>query len=180
MIKTAKPGDVDKLMTVFKTLRSTLNTANALSYSANYDRDFSKHFPEYADYKNMSDVEKNLVDSWRKVMDAMMKSMNVLGKNFDEEQRIRDNIVNEILRTYTSNVQYAQTHLLQCVAMQAAQSDVLIHRTSEQINTLAESCVSCMEANRAYQEAARINVTSIAKEAAKAKPAGNKSYNLGF
>ena len=75
MIKTATPADVDKLMTVFRTLRSTMTTANALSYASNYDSSFANRFKEYTTaYTNMSDVEKNLVDQWRKVMDALMKS----------------------------------------------------------------------------------------------------------
>ena len=180
MIKTATPADVDKLMTVFRTLRSTMTTANALSYASNYDSSFANRFKEYTTaYTNMSDVEKNLVDQWRKVMDALMKSMNVLGKNFDEEQKLRDNIVTEMLKTYTGAVQYAQTHLAQLVGMQAAQSDVLINRTSEQVNSLAEACISCMEANKAYKQAAQTNVTLIGKKAAETS-SSNSSYRLGF
>lgn len=180
MIKTATPKDVDQLMTVFRTLRSTMTTANALSYASNYDSSFASRFPEYTTaYTKMSDVEKKLVDQWRKAMNALMKSMNVLGKNFEEEQRLRDNLVTEMLRTYTGAVQYAQTHLAQIVGMQAAHSDILINRTSEQVNSLAEACVSCMEANKAYKQAAQTNVTLIGKKAAETS-SSSSSYRLGF
>ncbi len=180
MIKTATPDDVDDLMTVFRTLRTTMTTANALSYASNYDSSFANRFKEYTTaYTNMSDVEKNLVAQWRKLSDALMKSMNALGKNFEVEQTLRDKLVTDMLKTYTGAVQYAQTHLAQIVGMQAAQSDVLIHRTSEQVNSLAEACISCMEANKTYKQAAKTNVTLIGKKAAET-PSSSSSYRLGF
>ena len=179
MVKTGSPEDLDVFMNVYRTLRKTLQAANALAYSTNFNADFTKRFPEYSGLNNMTDVERKAAEAWKELMDGLMKAMNVTARNFDEEQQVRDALMNRILQTYTGAVTDGQTYVIQCLTATAAQGNAIIDRTGEELALALESCVSCQEIDRSMQEAVRKNVTAIAGNAAQSQPTAG-SYNLGF
>ena len=182
MVKKGSPDGVDTFMEAYKIMRTGLAQANALALASNFQDEFKKRYPNMsANVENMSDAEKRMAGAWRKVMDAWMKGLNVAGRNFDEEQRIRTILANIILKTYDDTVyDLGQTHVLQVVGALAAQGNATTDRTLMELNGLVEMALTQMLSEVEYEAAARRNVTAIGKEAAACDMSGCASHSFGF
>ncbi|MCR4818850.1 MAG: hypothetical protein K5841_07845 [Fretibacterium sp.] len=180
MVKKGNPDALDAFMVAYKELRKTLQAANVMAWSSNFDADFQKRFPEYTGFNSMSNVEKEVAEGWKKFMDGMMKAMNVTARNFDEEQRARESMMNTILKAYTDAVDHGQTYVLQSLGAVAAEGDALIDRTGAEMIMTLEACLCGQEIERSQQEAVRNNIAVIAGNAAKSQPTTTGTYNFGF
>ena len=179
MLKTETPDGPDVIMESYKKLREGLINANALAYSDNFESDFKKKFPDYS-FEKLSETELKFAAVWRVVIDQWMRSLNVIGRNFQEEQNIRNTLVNQILKSYASAIDdIGQTQSLQMLAALAAQANAVTDRSLAEWNGLFEACLECMQHERDLEEAAVKNVTEIAGKAAKSKTSLN-SRKLGF
>ena len=182
MIKTGSPDGVEVFMQAYNIVRTGLAQANALSYAANFKDEFNKRYPVMsANVESMSDAEKRMAGAWRTVMDAWMKGLNVAGRNFDEEQRIRNTLANILLKTYDDTVyDLGQTHVLQVVGALAAQGNAITDRTLMELQGQVEMALTQMLSELEYEETARHNVTTIGQDAATCDMSGCASYSLGF
>ncbi|MBQ9564324.1 MAG: hypothetical protein IJU98_01940, partial [Synergistaceae bacterium] len=182
MIKTGTVSGADKFMEAYKIMRTGLANANALALASNFQSEFNKRYPVMsAHVESMSDAEKRMAGSWRAVMDAWMKALNVAGRNFDEEQQVRTLLANIILKSYDDTVyDLGQTHVLQVVGALAAQGNAITDRTLMELNGQVEMALTQMMAEVEYEATARHNVTEIGKEAAACDMSGCPSYSFGF
>jgi hypothetical protein len=114
-------------------------------------------------------------------MDAWMKGLNVAGRNFDEEQKIRTLLANIILKSYDDTVyDLGQLHVLQVVGALAAQGNAITDRTLMELQGQVEMALTQMLSEVEYEETARHNVTIIGKDAAGCNMSGCPTYQLGF
>ena len=182
MVKKGNPDGLDKFRQAYAGMRQGLINANALSYATNFKDEFEKRFPNMsARVESMSDVEKRIAGGWNKIMDAWMKALNLVGRNFDEEQQIRNQLAYNILKSFDDTVyDLGQTHMLQYLGAIAAQSNGIADRTGAEVLGLMEMALTQMEAEIEYEAAARRNVTEIGKEAAACDMSGCCSYSFGF
>ncbi|MBQ9565793.1 MAG: hypothetical protein IJU98_09420, partial [Synergistaceae bacterium] len=182
MIKKGNPDGLDVFRTAYTTLRTGLASANALALAANFQAEFNKRYPVMtAHIESMSDAEKRMAGAWRTVMDAWMKGLNVAGRNFDEEQQIRNTLANVILKSYDDSVyELGQTHILQFLGALAAQSNAIADRTLAELSGQVEMALTQMLSEVEYEAAARRNVTEIGKEAAACDMSGCASHSFGF
>ena len=178
-LKTGSPENLDVFMKVYKEFRSGIQNANSIALASNYGDEFNKHFPNFTGFKNMSETEWEIAQNWRELIDAWLKSLNVAARNFDEEQRIRDSLMNNVLRTYADTIEYGQTYLLQYAGASAIQGDALIDRTSAEWCGFAEICGTSQQLSRSHEEAVKKNISVIAGEASRAV-SNSKEYTLGF
>jgi hypothetical protein len=182
MVKKGSPNGVETFMEAYKIMRTGLANANALALASNFQSEFNKRYPMMsANVESMSDAERRMAGSWRAVMDAWMKGLNVAGRNFDEEQRIRTLLANIILKAYDDTVyDLGQTHVLQVVGALAAQGNAITDRTLMELNGQVEMALTQIMAEVEYEATARHNVTEIGKEAAACDMSGCPSYSFGF
>ena len=182
MVKKGSPDGLEKFMDAYKVIRTGLAQANALSLAANFQDEFNKRYPVMtANIESMSDAEKRMAETWRAVMDAWMKGLNVAGRNFDEEQQIRNTLANVLLKSYNDTVyDLGQTHVLQFIGAIAAQGNALADRTMTEMNGLVEMSLTQMEAEIEYEAAAQRNVTVMGKEAADCDMSSCPTYTFGF
>ncbi len=182
MIKTADIDGAEKFMEAYRIMRTGLAQANALSYADNFEDEFRKRYPNMsANVESMSDAERRMAGVWRAVMDAWMKGLNVAGRNFDEEQQIRNTLANIILKAYNDTVyDLGQTHVLQVVGALAAQGNAAADRTATELRGFMEMALTQMLSEVEYEETVRHNVTIIGKDAAVCDMSGCATYKLGF
>ncbi|MCR5347061.1 MAG: hypothetical protein K6E38_04725 [Fretibacterium sp.] len=181
MIKKGNPDGLDEFRDAYKKLYDGLVNANALALATNFEAEFSRRFPNMsARVESLTEVEKRTAGAWRQVMDAWMKGLHIVARNFDEEQEVRNVLAYTVLKGFNDSVyELGQTHVLQYLGAMAAQSNGIVDRTGTSWRGFMEMCVTCMELELENEEAAVRNITAIADDASKFKPSTG-SYSLGF
>ena len=98
-----------QIMQIFTEAQSFLQNAKSLTSDiSNFGEAFKQHFPD--DYEGIISAiseGKRLNNDWRKVEEGYMKVLNMTAKNFDNEQNIRDNMMQTLNRSeeHTSELQ---------------------------------------------------------------------------
>ncbi len=180
--KTYDPEVMNEFQKAFKQLHDILVNANSLAYASNFENEFNKKFPNMsARVEKLSESEKRMAGAWKTVMDAWMKGLNVSGRNFTEEQKIRNMIANSILKSFNDAAyEYGQTQVLQALGTIAAQINGTVDRSKNEWAGIAEMCMHCMQMEREYEAISVKNVEEIAKEAAKFATPSSSKYDVGL
>lgn len=142
MIKKGSPAGPDVFMNTYRALRRSLSQANALSLAEKFEDEFKKRFPNMSEnVESMTDAEKRMAENWRQIMDAWMKALNMAGLNFDNEQKIRNQLTYVILTAYDDSVyKLGQTHMIQYLGAVLAQGNAVVDRTGTELRGIMEMC----------------------------------------
>ena len=85
-----------QIMDVFTEAQSLLQKANTLASGIeDFGAAFKEHFPDY-DLQGIiqaSDEGKRLDDQWRQASEAYLKTLNMTAKDFEDEQKARDRMM---------------------------------------------------------------------------------------
>lgn len=180
MIKTETPEGPDVILEAYKKLREGLINANALAYTDRFEAEFKNKFPDYK-FEKLSKTELEFAQLWRAVIDEWMRGLNVIGRNFQDEQNIRNTLVNQILKSYISAVDdIGQTQSLQMLAALAAQANAITERSMMEWNGLFEACLECVQHERDFDASIVENVVTIGANGANTTRSSTGTKKLGF
>ena len=167
-----------QIMEIFTEAQSVLQNAKSLTADiSNFGSAFKQHFPD--DYNGiMSAVNegKRLTDDWRKVEEGYMKVLNMTAKNFNNEQQVRNRMLDTLNEADSDS---GQTKAIQIIGAIVNHASFLLDRNNQELSGFMESYITRQQAEKQRQKLAQKNVVEMGKNAAQAERSG-KSFTPGF
>ena len=167
-----------QIMDVFTEAQSLLQNAKSLTSDiSNFGSAFKEHFPD--DYNGIISVvteNKRLADNWRNVEESYMTVLNMTAKNFDNEQKIRDKMI-ETLNEADSDS--GQTKAIQIIGAMVNHASFLLDRNNQELGGFMENYITRQQIEKQRQQLAKKNVVEMGKNAAQTERTG-KAYSPGF
>ena len=167
----------NQIMQIFSEAQSVLKNAKSLTADiSNFGDAFKQHFPDYQGMKSAVSEGKRLADDWRKVQEGYLKVLNMTAKNFDDEQQVRDRMI-DILNEADSDS--GQTKAIQIIGAIVNHASFLLDRNNQELSGFMESYITRQQAEKQRQQLAQKNVVEMGKNAAQAERSG-KTFSPGF
>ena len=167
-----------QIMEIFTEAQSVLQNAKSLTADiSNFGSAFKQHFPD--DYEGiMSAVNegKRLNNDWRKVEEGYMKVLNMTAKNFNNEQQVRNKMLDTLNEADSDS---GQTKAIQIIGAIVNHASFLLDRNNQELSGFMESYITRQQAEKQRQKLAQKNVVEMGKNAAQAERSG-KSFTPGF
>jgi len=167
-----------QIMDVFTEAQSLLQNAKSLTSDiSDFGSAFKEHFPD--DYNGIISAvseSKRLTDNWRNVEESYMKVLNMTAKNFDNEQKIRDKMI-ETLNEADSDS--GQTKAIQIIGAMVNHASFLLDRNNQEFGGFMENYITRQQIEKQRQQLAKKNVVEMGKNAAQTERTG-KTYSPGF
>ena len=167
-----------QIMQVFNEAQSVLHNAQSLAAGvSNFGNAFKEHFPD--DYENITSAiteGKRLADDWRKVEEGYMKVLNMNAKNFNNEQEVRNKMVQTLNEADSDS---GQTKAIQIIGAMVNHASFLLDRNNQELSGFMESYITRQQDEKQRQKLARKNVVEMGKNAAQAERSG-QTFSPGF
>ena len=168
----------NQIMQVFEEAQSLLQNAKSLTADiSNFGQAFKEHFPD--DYESITSAVsegKRLADDWRKVQEGYMKVLNMTAKNFDNEQQIRNTMINTLNEADSES---GQTKAIQIIGAMVNHASFLLDRNNQELSGFMESYITRQQAEKQRKKLAKKNISEMGKNAAQTQRSG-KSFTPGF
>ena len=167
-----------QIMEFFTEAQSVLKNAKSLTADiSNFGSAFKQHFPD--DYESIISAvneEKRLTDDWRKVEEGYMKVLNMTAKNFNNEQQIRDKMIETLNEADPDS---GQTKAIQIIGAIVNHASFLLDRNNQELSGFMESYITRQQAEKQRQKLAQKNVVEMGKNAAQTQRSG-QTFTPGF
>ena len=167
-----------QIMEIFSEAQSVLQNAKSLTADiSNFGSAFKQHFPD--DYEGiMSAVNegKRLNDDWRKVEEGYMKVLNMTAKNFNNEQQVRNKMLDTLNEADSDS---GQTKAIQIIGAMVNHASFLLDRNNQELSGFMESYITRQQDEKQRQKLAQKNVVEMGKNAAQTERSG-KTFTPGF
>ena len=167
-----------QIMQIFTEAQSVLQNAKSLAAGvSNFGSAFKQHFPD--DYENITSAiteGKRLADDWRKVEEGYMKVLNMTAKNFDNEQQIRNKMVETLNETDSDS---GQTKAIQIIGAMVNHASFLLDRNNQELSGFMESYITRQQTEKQRKQLAQKNVVEMGKNAAQTERSG-QTFTPGF
>lgn len=167
-----------QIMEIFTEAQSVLQNAKSLTSDiSNFGSAFKQHFPDnYEGIISALSEGKRLADDWRKVEEGYMKVLNMTAKNFDNEQNIRDNMMQTLNEADSDS---GQTKAIQIIGAMVNHASFLLDRNNQELSGFMESYITRQQAEKQRQQLAQKNVVEMGKNAAQTERSG-QTFTPGF
>jgi len=167
-----------QIMDVFTEAQSLLQNAKSLTSDiSEFGSAFKEHFPDdYNGIISAIDESSRLTNNWKNVEESYMNALNMTAKNFDNEQKIRDKMV-ETLNEADSDS--GQTKAIQIIGAMVNHASFLLDRNNQELGGFMENYITRQQIEKQRQQLAKKNVVEMGKNAAQTERTG-KTYSPGF
>ena len=167
-----------QIMQVFTEAQSVLQNAKSLTSDiSNFGEAFNQHFPdEYERITSAVNEAKRLNDDWRNVQEGYMKILNMNAQNFDNEQQIRNTMIDTLNEADSES---GQTKAIQIIGAIVNHASFLLDRNNQELSGFMESYISRQQAEKQRKKLVQKNISEIGKSAAQTERSG-KSFTPGF
>ena len=167
-----------QIMEIFTEAQSVLQNAKSLTADiSNFGSAFKQHFPD--DYEGiMSAVNegKRLTDDWRKVEEGYMKVLNMTAKNFNNEQQVRNKMLDTLNEADSDS---GQTKAIQIIGAIVNHASFLLDRNNQELSGFMENYITRQQAEKQRKQLAQKNIVEMGKKASQTQRSG-KSFTPGF
>ena len=167
-----------QIMQIFTEAQSVLQNSKSLTSDiSNFGSAFKQHFPD--DYEGiMSAISegKRLNNDWRKVEEGYMKVLNMTAKNFDNEQEIRDKMIETLNETDSDS---GQTKAIQIIGAIVNHASFLLDRNNQELSGFMESYITRQQAKKQRKKLSQKNVVEMGKNAVQTERSG-QTFTPGF
>ena len=167
-----------QIMQIFTEAQSVLQNAKSLTSDiSNFGEAFKQHFSD--DYEGIISAVtegKRLADDWRKVEEGYMKVLNMTAKNFDNEQKIRDKMLETLNETDSDS---GQTKAIQIIGAIVNHASFLLDRNNQELSGFMESYITRQQAEKQRKKVSQQNVIEMGKNAAQTERSG-QTFTPGF
>ena len=167
-----------QIMQVFTEAQSVLQNAKSLTADiSNFGEAFNLHFPdEYQRITSAVNEAKRLNDDWRNVQEGYMKVLHMNAQNFDNEQLIRNSMIDTLNETDSES---GQTKAIQIIGAIVNHASFLLDRNNQELSGFLESYISRQQAQKQRKKLVQKNISEMGKNAAQTERSG-KSFTPGF
>lgn len=167
-----------QIMQVFTEAQSVLQNAKSLTADiSNFGSAFKEHFPD--DYERITSTvneAKRLHDDWRNVQEGYMKVLHMNAQNFDNEQLIRNSMIDTLNETDSES---GQTKAIQIIGAIVNHASFLLDRNNQELSGFMESYITRQQAEKQRKKLVQKNISEMGKSAAQTERSG-KSFTPGF
>ena len=167
-----------QIMQVFNEAQSVLQNAQSLAAGvSNFGNAFKEHFPD--DYENITSAiteGKRLAYDWRKVEEGYMKVLNMNAKNFNNEQEVRNKMVQTLNEADSDS---GQTKAIQIIGAIVNHASFLLDRNNQELSGFMENYITRQQDEKQRKQLAQKNVVEMGKNASQTQRSG-KSFTPGF
>ena len=167
-----------QIMEIFTEAQSVLQNAKSLTADiSNFGAVFKQHFPDdYEGIMSAINESKRITDDWRKVEEGYMKVLNMNAKNFDDEQQVRNKMIETLNETDSDS---GQTKAIQIIGAMVNHASFLLDRNNQELSGFMESYITRQQAEKQRQKLVQKNVVEMGKNAAQAERSG-QTFTPGF
>ena len=167
-----------QIMEVFTEAQSILKQAQSLTSGvADFGAAFKEHFPdEYEGIVSVLNEGKQLSDKWRKVEEGYLKTLNMTAKNFNNEQAVRDRMLQTLTEADSNS---GQTKAIQVIGAMVNHAAFLLDRNNQELSGFMENYLTRQQIERERKKVAQQNVVEMGKNAAQMERPG-QTYKPGF
>ena len=167
-----------QIMQVFTEAQSVLQNAKSLTADiSNFGSAFNQYFPdEYQRITSAVNEAKRLHDDWRNVQEGYMKVLNMNAQNFDNEQQIRNSMIDTLNETDSES---GQTKAIQIIGAIVNHASFLLDRNNQELSGFMESYITRQQAEKQRKKLVQKNISEMGKSAAQTERSG-KSFTPGF
>lgn len=167
-----------QIMEVFTEAQSVLQEAKSLTAGvSDFGAAFKEHFPdEYEGIISVLSEGKRLSDNWRKVEEGYMKTLNMTAQNFNNEQAVRDRMLQTLTEADSSS---GQTKAIQIIGAMVNHAAFLLDRNNQELSGFMESYLTRQQAERERKQIAQKNVVEMGKNAEQVERTG-QMFSPGF
>ena len=167
-----------QIMQIFTEAQSVLQNSKSLTSDiSNFGSAFKQHFPD--DYESIMSViseGKRLNNDWRKVEEGYMKVLTMTAKNFDNEQEIRDKMIETLNETDSDS---GQTKAIQIIGAIVNHASFLLDRNNQELSGFMESYITRQQAEKQRKKLSQKNVVEMGKNAVQTERSG-QTFTPGF
>ena len=167
-----------QIMQIFTEAQSVLQNAKSLTVGvSDFGNAFKQHFPD--DYNGIISAineGKRLANDWRTVEEGYMKVLNMNAKNFDNEQTIRDNMMQTLNEADSES---GQTKAIQIIGAMINHASFLLDRNNQELSGFMENYITRQQAEKQRKQLAQKNVVEMGKNAKNAERPGT-TFTPGF
>lgn len=171
---------IGQIMEVFTEAQSVLKQAKSLASGIkDFDAAFKIQFPDFGDMKEIikASVEgKRMDDQWRNVSESYLKALNMTAKDFEDEQALRDKMMETLTET---DAESGQTKAIQVIGAMVNHAAFLTARSNVELGGFMESYLTRKQTERERKKIARKNVLKMTKVATEMEKPG-ETFNPGF
>lgn len=167
-----------QIMEVFTEAQSVLKHAQSLTSGvSDFGAAFKEHFPdEYEGIVSVLNEGKQLSDKWRKVEEGYLKTLNMTAKNFNNEQAVRDRMLQTLTEADSNS---GQTKAIQVIGAMVNHAAFLLDRNNQELSGFMENYLTRQQIERERKRAAQQNVVEMGRNAAQMERPG-QTYKPGF
>ena len=167
-----------QIMEVFTEAQSVLKQAQSLTSGvSDFGAAFKEHFPdEYEGIVSVLNEGKALSDRWRKVEEGYLKTLNMTAKNFNNEQAVRDKMLQTLTEADSNS---GQTKAIQVIGAMVNHAAFLLDRNNQELGGFMENYLTRQQIERERKRAAQQNVVEMGRNAAQMERPGQQ-YKPGF
>lgn len=185
MLKSLKARLINELgagqiMDVFVEAQSVLQQAKSLASGIkDFDAAFKIQFPDFGSMKeiiNASVEGQRMDDQWRNVSTAYLKTLNMTAKDFEDEQAVRDKMMETLTEV---DAESGQTKAIQVIGAMVNHAAFLTARSNVELGGFMENYLTRKQTERERKKIARKNVLKMTKVATEMEKPG-ETFNPGF
>ena len=168
-----------QIMDVFTEAQSLLQQANTLASGvSDFGSAFKEHFPDYdlPGIIRMSEEGKRLDDQWRKASEAYLKALNMTAKDFEDEQRARDRMMETLTE---ADPESGQTKAIQVIGAMINHAAFLTGRSNYELGGFIENYLSRKQMEREKKKIARENLLKMTQAASETR-LEKENFSMGF
>ena len=151
----------NQIMQVFSEAQSVLQNAKSLTADiSNFGDAFKQHFPDYQGITSAVSEGKRLADDWRNVQEGYLKVLNMNAKNFDDEQQVRNKMIDTLNEADSDS---GQTKAIQIIGAIVNHASFLLDRNNQELSGFMESYITRQQAEKQRQQLAQLPPSVISQ-----------------
>lgn len=170
---------IGQIMEIFAQTQEILQQAKSLTSDIkDFGKAFAEHYPDFepSEIINALTEGKRMDDTWREKTEGYLKTLNMTAKEFENEQKARDRMMQTLTET---DPESGQTKAIQVIGAMVNHAAFLLDRNNQELSGFMESYATRKQVIREKRKVSRQNFRNMAKEL-REKEITQKTFKAGF
>ena len=170
---------IGQIMEIFAQTQEILQQAKSLTSDIkDFGKAFAEHYPDFKpdEIVNALTEGKRMDDTWREKTEGYLKTLNMTAKEFENEQKARDRMMQTLTE---ADPESGQTKAIQVIGAMVNHAAFLLDRNNQELSGFMESYATRKQMERERKKIVKQNMINMSRNASSVKPSG-KRFKPGF
>lgn len=170
---------IGQIMEIFAQTQEILQQAKSLTSDIkDFGKAFAEHYPDFKpdEIVNALTEGKRMDDTWREKTEGYLKTLNMTVKEFENEQKARDHMMQTLTE---ADPESGQTKAIQVIGAMVNHAAFLLDRNNQELSGFMESYATRKQMERERKKIVKQNMINMSRNASSVKPSG-KRFKPGF